>query len=143
MIGSKFVVELFIIYLGERFDFIFYVNQELGIYFLVVESLEVLNFFVDEYYVVEVIVYYFGIFVMNNLLKVKLNICIFFKLCNIFNCLFEYYLFGIYCNCWIFYNDFYSKESNYKNIINVDEILYFNFGIFGDFIKKNSFVNGC
>lgn len=114
----------------------------MGIYFFVVESLEVLNFLIDEYYVVEVILYYVGIFVIKSLLKVILNICIFFKLCNIFNCLFRYYLLGINCYCWIFDIDLYSIESNYKDINIVSKMLYFNFGVFGDFIKKNSFVNG-
>lgn len=140
--GSKLVVESFIIHPGERFDFILHANQEPGTYLLVAESLEVLNPSVDEYHVAEAIVHYSGTPVMNNPPKATPNICTPSKPCNTFNCPFEYYPLGTHRNCWTFHNDSYSKESNYKNIINVDETLYFNFGIFGDLIKKNSSVNG-
>lgn len=50
----------------------------MGLYFIVVESLENMDFLVYEYYVVEVILYYVGIFVIRNLLKEMLNLCIFF-----------------------------------------------------------------
>lgn len=118
----------------------------MGLYFIVVESLEDLDFLVDEYYVVEVILYYVGIFVISNLLKLMLNFCIFLMLCIIFNCLFLYYLLGINCNCLMFDNEIYSEEIeklNFREVLNVKEILYYNFGFLGDFIKNRGFVNGC
>lgn len=117
------VVESFIIHAGERFDFILHANQEPGTYLLVAESLEVLNSSVDEYHVAEAIVHYSGTLVINNPPKATPNICTPSKPCNTFNCQFEYYPLGTHRNCWTFNKDSYSKESNYKDIYNMDETL--------------------
>lgn len=140
--GKKLVVESFIIHPGERFDFTVQANQEPGTYLLVAESLEALNSSIDEYHVAEAILHYAGTPVIKSPPKATPNICTPSKPCNTFNCPFKYYPLGTNRYCWTFDTDSYSTESNYKDINIVSKTLYFNFGVLGDFIKKNSSVNG-
>lgn len=57
--SSELIVEFFIIYFGERYDFILSVNKNFDIYLLVVESIEdFLSRSFREYYVAEVFIYY-------------------------------------------------------------------------------------
>lgn len=143
--NNELVVESFIIHPGERFDVLVNASREPGSYLLVAESLEKLDSSVDEYHAAEAILHYTGSPVINNPPKATPNSCTLSIPCDIFNCPFLYYPLGTNRNCLTFDYDTYSKEaekSNFQEVLNVKETLYFNFGFPGNLVKNTGSVNG-
>lgn len=65
--------------------------------------------------------------------------------CITFNCPFLYYPLGTNRNCLTFDHETYSEEtekSNFREVLNVNETLYYNFGFPGDLTKNRGSVNG-
>lgn len=143
--NSEIVVESFIIHPGERFDVLVNASQKPGSYLIVAESLENMDSSVNEYHAAEAILHYAGTPVIRNPPKATPNLCTLSAQCDIFNCPFLYYPLGTNRNCLTFDYDTYSQEegeSNFQEVLNVKETLYFNFGFPGDLVKNKGSVNG-
>lgn len=143
--NNELVVESFIIHPGERFDFLVNAAQSPGSYLIVAESLEDLDPSVDEYHAAEAILHYVGTPVISNPPKSTPNSCTLPMPCTTFNCPFLYYPLGTNRTCLTFDNETYSEEtekSNFREVLNVKETLYYNFGLPGDLTKNRGSVNG-
>ncbi|XP_078313230.1 uncharacterized protein LOC111129818 isoform X3 [Crassostrea virginica] len=136
-------VESFIIHPGERYDFTFTANQSPGTYLLVAESVEVLTSF-NEYHAAEAIIRYKGAqTTYPDKDTTGQGHCTTGSPCLIFNCPFMYYPANERRTC-IPYDQANSNESssNFEEVRNVDETLFFNFAFPGEPGNTPGSVNG-
>ncbi|XP_062566058.1 uncharacterized protein LOC134228421 [Saccostrea cucullata] len=143
--GSKsnnLIVESFIIHPGERFDFILKTDKNPRTYLLVAESIEVIPPNLNQYRAAEAIIQYKKSPFMYPS-KATYNPCSKENPCITFNCPFLYYPSETNRKC-LSYDDAFGNEttSNFDEVQNVDETLFFNFAFPGESGYTPGSVNG-